>query len=131
MLQHDRPEDFVIATGEQHSVRDFVVRAALELGISIDWQGEGLNEVGIVSAAPAGSAAKVGQRIVGIDPRYRRPAEVETLLGDPSKARALLGWTPRTGFADLVAEMMRADLALAQRDELIRRAGFQAFDHHE
>lgn len=131
MLQHDRPEDFVIATGEQHSVRDFVVRAALELGIAIDWQGEGLNEVGVVSAAPAGSAVKVGQRIVGIDPRYRRPAEVETLLGDPSKARSLLGWVPRTGFGELVAEMMRADLALAQRDELIRRAGFQAFDHHE
>jgi len=131
MLQQNTPEDFVIATGVQHSVRQFVEFAAAELGIALDWQGEGVNEVAVVRAAPADSAVKPGQRIVGVDPRYRRPAEVETLLGDPSKARELMGWSPKTSFAGLVAEMMREDLKGAQRDAMVREAGFRAFDHHE
>ncbi len=131
MLQQEAPEDFVIATGVQHSVRQFVDCAAAELGISLDWQGSGAEETGVVRAAPADSLAKPGQRIVAVDPRYRRPAEVDTLLGDPSKAREKLGWTPKTPFAELVAEMMREDLKVAQRDSLVRDAGYRAFDHHE
>jgi GDPmannose 4,6-dehydratase len=124
MLQQDEAEDFVIATGEQHSVRDFVTLAARELGIEIDWQGEGAAEQGIVRSAPADSAVKPGQLITAVDPRYFRPAEVETLLGDPSKARSKLGWAPRTTFAQLVAEMMASDLRLAQRDAFMASAGF-------
>ncbi|MFO1496421.1 MAG: GDP-mannose 4,6-dehydratase [Lysobacterales bacterium] len=131
MLQQDTPEDFVIATGVQHSVREFVTRAAAELGIGIEWRGSGVEEQGVVASAPGNSSVKPGQRIVAVDPRYRRPAEVETLLGDPSKAREKLGWTPKTSFTQLVAEMMSEDLRQAQRDALIRDAGFRAFDHHE
>ncbi|MCB1599277.1 MAG: GDP-mannose 4,6-dehydratase [Xanthomonadales bacterium] len=131
MLQADEPEDFVIATGVQHSVREFVTCAAAELGIAIEWEGSGVDEIGVIAAAPAESALKVGQRIVAIDPRYFRPSEVDTLLGDPSKAREKLGWAPKVGFNGLVGEMMREDLKLAQRDAMIRRAGFRAFDHHE
>jgi GDPmannose 4,6-dehydratase len=131
MLQADEPEDFVIATGVQHSVREFVTRAAAELGIVVDWRGSGVDEIGVVAEAPAGSALKPGQRIVSVDPRYFRPSEVDTLLGDPSKAREKLGWSPKVSFAGLVAEMMREDLKIAQRDALIRSAGFRAFDHHE
>jgi len=126
MLQQPTPEDYVIATGVQHSVRDFVEKGAAELGIAIEWRGEGAGEHGVVSQAPAGSLAKAGQRIVAIDPRYYRPAEVETLLGDPTKAREKLGWTPRIGFDALVREMMQADLALAKRDALIVGAGYRA-----
>jgi GDPmannose 4,6-dehydratase len=131
MLQADVAEDFVIATGEQHSVREFVTRAAAELGIAIEWRGEGAEEHGIVAVAPADSPLVVGQRIVAIDPRYLRPAEVDTLLGDPSKAREKLGWRPKVSFGELVAEMAREDLELARRDHLVRSAGFRAFDHHE
>jgi len=131
MLQQEQPEDFVIATGLQHSVREFVTRAAAELGIGIEWRGSGVEEQGVVASAPGNSSVKPGQRIVAVDPRYRRPAEVETLLGDPTKAREKLGWTPKTSFAQLVAEMMSEDLRQAQRDSLIRDAGFRAFDHHE
>ena len=131
MLQQDTPEDYVIATGVQHSVRDFVTRAAQEIGVAIDWQGHGAEERGIVSSAPADSAMKPGQRIVAIDPRYFRPAEVETLLGDPRKAREKLGWVPTTPFEGLVAEMMQADLSLARRDALVNDAGFRAPNHHE
>jgi GDPmannose 4,6-dehydratase len=131
MLQADVAEDFVIATGEQHSVREFVTRAAAELGIAIEWRGEGAEEHGIVAAAPADSPLVVGQRIVALDPRYLRPAEVDTLLGDPSKAREKLGWRPKVSFGELVAEMAREDLELARRDHLVRSAGFRAFDHHE
>ncbi len=131
MLQQEVAEDFVIATGEQHSVRDFVTRAAGEIGITIDWRGSGDESHGIVATAPADSAAKPGQRIVAIDPRYFRPAEVETLLGDPSKARDKLGWTARTSFPELVAEMMQHDLNLARRDALITDAGYRAPNHHE
>jgi GDPmannose 4,6-dehydratase len=112
-------------------VREFVTRAAAELGVAVEWTGKGIEEVGVVAAAPADSALKCGQRIVAIDPRYFRPSEVDTLLGDPSKAREKLGWAPKVSFEGLVAEMMREDLKIAQRDSLIRSAGFRAFDHHE
>ncbi len=131
MLQQDQPEDFVIATGVQHSVRDFVTRAAGENGIGIDWRGDGRDAHGVVASAPGESAAKPGQRIVAIDPRYFRPAEVDTLLGDPSKAKAKLGWHARTPFAELVREMMQADLDLARRDALVADAGYRAPNHHE
>src|SRR6266478_133315 len=123
MLQQDKPEDFVIATGEQHSVRDFVNFAAEEVGIRIRWEGNGLYEKGY--------NVETGQRIVAIDPRYFRPTEVETLLGDASKARLKLGWVPRTSFRELVSEMMREDLKLAERDELVKQHGFRFFNRHE
>ncbi|HEY2393633.1 MAG TPA: GDP-mannose 4,6-dehydratase [Candidatus Angelobacter sp.] len=108
MLQQQRPEDFVVATGIQHSVRDFVVAVAKELGLTLRWQGEGLNEVAFDS--------QTGERIVAIDPRYFRPAEVDNLLGDAAKAREKLGWTPRTTFAELVAEMVREELEIARAE---------------
>lgn len=123
MLQQDKPEDFVIATGEQHSVRDFVGIAARDVGIDIRWDGEGLNEKGYDTTT--------GKCLVEVDPRYFRPAEVETLLGDPTKAKTKLGWTPKTSFAELVSEMMREDYALAQRDELVKKHGFKYFNRFE
>ena len=132
MLQQDRPEDYVIATGVQYSVRQFVERAASELGITIQFEGEGEKEIGIV-AAVSGKKAKVkpGDVIVKVDPRYYRPTEVETLLGDPSKAKQKLGWVPTTPFEQLVKEMIEADYESARKDSLVKLAGFQAFDHHE
>jgi len=133
MLQQDKPEDFVIATGEQHSVRDFVNAAAAELGISLRWKGKGVDEIGIVDVIPEGadSLMKVGDTIVRVDPRYFRPTEVETLLGDPTKAKEKLGWVPKITFSELVAEMMRYDLEDARRDELCRNEGFTVLNHHE
>ncbi|SDP62687.1 GDP-mannose 4,6-dehydratase [Desulforhopalus singaporensis] len=134
MLQQDRPEDFVIATGEQHSVRDFVNAAAAELGVTIRWQGAGVDEVGIVEKTVEGAndaTMMPGRTIVKIDPRYFRPTEVESLLGDASKAREKLGWTPATSFSELVAEMMRYDLDEARKDELCRKEGFTILNHHE
>jgi GDPmannose 4,6-dehydratase len=131
MLQQDQAEDFVIATGEQHSVRDFVSRAAHEIGMTIDWRGEGSASQGVVATVSADSKATIGQRVVAIDPRYFRPAEVETLLGDPSRAAAKLGWRARTSFSELVAEMMRSDLDLARRDAMVTDAGYRAPNHHE
>jgi GDPmannose 4,6-dehydratase len=122
MLQQDKPEDFVIATGVQYSVRDFVDAAARELGISITWSGTSVDEVGTDAH---------GKVIVKVDPRYFRPTEVETLLGDPSKAKEKLGWVPKTTFAELVSEMVREDLKSAERDELVKRHGFTAYDYHE
>ena len=124
ILQQDEPEDFVIATGTQHSVRDFVTLAAGELGITLRWEGSGPDERGLVASAPEGSSAKVGQCITAVDPRYFRLAEVETLLGDASKAEAKLGWKPKISFPQLVAEMMAADLSEAQRDAFVAQAGF-------
>ena len=123
MLQQDEPDDFVIASGTQHSVREFVVRAFAEVGIEVAWSGTGPDEIGrnITDGSP----------IVEIDPRYYRPTEVDSLLGNPAKAKAKLGWTPRVGFDELVSEMVREDLKLAQRDALVAREGFKAFDHHE
>ena len=122
MLQQDKPEDFVIATGVQYSVRDFVNAAAKELAMVIRWEGQGVEEKGYDAA---------GKCIVQVDPRYFRPTEVETLLGDPSKAKTKLGWTPRISFDELVAEMVREDLKSAERDELVKRHGFNAFNFHE
>jgi len=122
MLQQEVPDDFVIATGEQHSVREFVDAAAGELGINITWQGEGVDETG---------TDQDGRVIVRVDPRYFRPAEVETLLGDPSKAKQKLGWVPAIRFEELVTEMVREDLKDAERDELCKREGYTAMDHHE
>lgn len=173
MLQQDQPEDFVIATGVQYSVRDFINAAAKELGMTIRWEGEGVNEKGYwlpPSPASGGGAGGEGQRgseatrqstptpslrggeadaaiqktviasearqsspqpIVAVDPRYFRPTEVETLLGDPAKAKAKLGWVPRITFDELVAEMVREDLKSAELDELIKKHGYKAMDYHE
>ena len=122
MLQQDTAEDFVIATGVQYSVRDFVNAAAKELDMSISWQGQGANETG---------ADINGKVIVKVDPRYFRPTEVETLLGDPTKAKEKLGWTPKITFQELVSEMVQADYKSAQRDELVKQHGYQAMDYHE
>lgn len=131
MLQQEAPEDFVIATGQQTSVRDFINQAARELGTTISWHGTGIDEHGIVAHALPDSAMKKGQRIVAVDPRYYRPAEVDTLLGDPSKAAQRLGWRPTISLSQLVQEMMQSDLGIARRDALIKNAGFHSPDHHE
>ena len=133
MLQQDQPEDFVIATGVQYSVRQFVEFAAAELGIQLRWVGEGENEVGIVSSLinAEETKVKIGDAVVKVDPRYFRPTEVETLLGDPTKAKEKLGWVPKTSLAELVKEMVLADYASAKRDALVKNAGFQAYDYHE
>ncbi len=122
MLQQQQPEDFVIASGVQFSVRQFIETAATEIGIVIRWQGNGAEEKGYDGE---------GRCIVAVDPRYFRPTEVETLLGDATKAREKLGWQPRISFDELVKEMMREDLKAAERDELIKRHGYTAFDRHE
>jgi GDPmannose 4,6-dehydratase len=123
MLQHESPEDFVIASGQQHSVRDFVTRAGVELGMRIVWHGSGLDEQGVDECT--------GRAVVGIDPRYFRPTEVETLLGDASKARDKLGWIVKTSFDELVREMVATDLDLAKRYRVLTSEGFRAFQHHE
>ncbi|ROR35142.1 GDP-mannose 4,6-dehydratase [Inmirania thermothiophila] len=122
MLQQDEPEDFVIATGEQHSVREFVEAAAREVGIEIEWRGSGIDEKGY---------DQHGRCIVEVDPRYFRPAEVESLLGDPSKAKAKLGWEPKVGFEALVAEMMREDLKEAEKHLLVKNHGYRVLSQHE
>ncbi len=122
MLQQQQPEDFVVATGVQYSVRDFVNAAAEELGIKLRWEGQGVEEKGYDAA---------GKCRIAVDPRYFRPTEVETLLGDATKAREKLGWTPKITFDELVAEMVRVDLKSAERDELIKRHGYKTMDYHE
>jgi GDPmannose 4,6-dehydratase len=133
MLQQPQPEDFVIASGIQFSVRDFVNAAAGELGIEIEWHGQGVKETGVVSTVREnhGSGIKPGNTIVRVDPRYFRPAEVETLLGDAGKARAKLGWSPRVNFKELVAEMIKEDFKAARRDDLVKRHGYATYDYHE
>src|SRR5210317_2033352 len=141
MLQAEAPDDYVIATGEQHSVREFVDAAAAELGIHLRWEGQGVDEVGYVervdadvgraSARQDTSSLQPGQAIVRVDPRYFRPTEVETLLGNPAKAKAKLGWTPSTSFTDLVAEMVRSDLEEAKKDALCQNEGFHTYNYHE
>lgn len=121
MLQQETPEDFVIATGVQYSVRDFVNAAAKELDMQITWQGGGVEEKGYWQ----------DKCIVQVDSRYFRPTEVETLLGDPSKAKQKLGWIPKITFDELVAEMVREDYKSAKRDELVKKHGYQAMDYHE
>jgi len=122
MLQQPTPDDYVIATGRQYSVREFVTLAAREVGLFVNWEGQGENERGF---------DQDGRCIVKVDPRYFRPTEVETLLGDATKAREQLGWTPKIPFSELVSEMMREDLKAAERDELVKRNGFPVYDYHE
>ncbi len=136
MLQQQQPEDFVIATGVQYSVRQFVEFAAKELGITLSFSGEGDQEVGTVTKVePVGGEVKakcrVGEVIVKVDPRYYRPTEVETLLGDPSKAKQKLGWVPKITLPELVKEMVECDYSAARRDSLVKLAGFQAYDYNE
>lgn len=149
MLQQEKPEDFVIASGEQHSVREFVGRSASALGIELRWEGNDVEEVGIVDQVkglPADVKERLnnrsnglkpmshltpGQVIVRVDPRYFRPTEVETLLGDATKAKEKLGWQPSTTFTQLVKEMVYADFEEAQRDALCRSEGFKTFMCHE
>jgi len=129
MLQQDEPRDYVIATGVQHSVRDFVDAAAAELKIAIEWKGGGVDETGTVTAAEDESL--IGKTIVRVNPRYFRPTEVETLLGDCAMAKEELGWEPETTFAELVAEMVRYDLNEAQRDQLCLKEGFDIKKRYE
>jgi GDPmannose 4,6-dehydratase len=143
MLQQEQAEDFVIASGVQYSVRDFINAAAKQLGMDIHWEGEGMNEVGYLKAksssnSPAPKSPVMStaysqslRAIVRVDPRYFRPTEVETLLGDASKARTKLGWTPRISFEELVAEMVREDLKIAERDELVKNHGYVTFNQFE
>jgi GDPmannose 4,6-dehydratase len=123
MLQQPEPEDLVIATGQQHSVREFVDHAAGCLGMRIEWRGAGLDETGV--------DADSGRVVIRVDPRYFRPTDVDTLLGDASKARAKLGWRPEISFAEMVAEMVATDVALAERDQLVARDGHKIFRHYE
>jgi GDPmannose 4,6-dehydratase len=138
ILQQKQPEDYVIATGRQYSVRDFVDGAAKELGITLKWKGKGTKEVGVVDSVDQSRVTshqlrspKRGDTIVRVDRRYFRPTEVDTLLGDARKARRKLGWKAKTTFKQLVAEMIREDLKSAERDELVKRHGFSAYDYHE
>jgi GDPmannose 4,6-dehydratase len=123
MLQQDEPDDFVIATGKQFSVRDFVAAAGSLLDMKIEWRGEGVEEVGVDTVT--------GRTLVRVDRRYFRPTEVETLLGDATKARQKLGWSPEVGFAELVSEMVKDDLDDAQRDAMIAKEGYKVYNHHE
>jgi GDPmannose 4,6-dehydratase len=123
MLQQDEPDDYCISTGVQYSVRDFVEAAFREVGIAIRWEGKGVDEKGY--------DARSGALLVEVDPRYFRPTEVETLLGDSSKAKEKLGWVPEITLDEMVAEMVRGDLRISERDELCRREGFETFDYFE
>ncbi|MFZ3323597.1 MAG: GDP-mannose 4,6-dehydratase [Usitatibacter sp.] len=138
MLQQREPDDFVIATGKQYSVRQFIDAAAGELGLGLEWKGKGEKEVGIVASIKPNKlirsharTLKKGARIVAIDPRYFRPTEVETLLGDPTKARKKLGWVAKTSFQELVKEMAASDIEEARRDALITQHGYAALNPHE
>lgn len=135
MLQQEKPDDFVIATGVQYSVRDFVNKSAACLGLTIEWRGKAESEEGFVSSQASGFVKDgtnlVGKRILAVDSRYYRPAEVETLLGDPSKAKTELGWEPKIMLDELVKEMVEVDLGIACRDALIQRHGYQTFSHDE
>jgi len=121
MLQQEKPEDFTISTGEQHTVREFVELAAKELDMDIKWQGDGVDEKGIWQ----------GKIIIAIDSRYFRPTEVETLLGDSSKAKEKLGWSPKITFVELVKEMVETDLKESKRDYLCQTEGYSTYNYHE
>ena len=138
ILQQDEPDDFVIATGEAHSVREFVEKAFLEAGIELAWRGSGIEEVGIVAGINKDTGRsnselrpKTGEEVVCVDPSYFRPTEVDYLLGDPSKARSKLGWEPTVSFDELVKMMVREDLKEAERDQLCQSEGFQTFNQFE
>lgn len=134
ILQQDEPDDFVIATGIQHSVRELCTTAFAQAGIDIEWQGKGIDEVGIVSNVRPIIDTKVlrtGDKVVSVDPKYFRPTEVDTLLGDPSKAKAKLGWTPQVTFQELISEMVEHDIEESRKDLLCRYSGFKTREHHE
>ena len=134
MLQHDQPDDFVIATGVQHSVREFVETAFKEIGIELDWKEEGVSEKGIVASLDSkliSSHLSIGDVIAEIDPRYFRPTEVDTLIGDATKARDELGWQPTVSFNELVAEMVREDVKEAEREHLLNQKGYRTFKYNE
>lgn len=140
-LQQDEPDDYVIATGEQRSVREFVEASFREVGIEIEWKGIGIDEKGIVSSVTSAlsstlplssiSALHIGETLVEIDSRYFRPTEVESLLGDATKAKEKLGWQPKVGFKELVSEMVREDMKEAERDQLCKKEGFRVMKYHE
>jgi GDPmannose 4,6-dehydratase len=123
MLQQEQPRDYVIASGEQHSVREFVLKVGAQLGMRIEWRGEGVDEIGF--------DLRSGRTVIQIDPRYRRPTEVDSLLGDASKAHSELGWAPKISFDELVHEMVESDLAIARRDALVAREGYKLVQHYE
>lgn len=123
ILQQDEPDDYVIATGEQYSVRSFIEKACAELEIDLEWQGEGVDEVGV--------DRNNDNEIISIDPRYFRPTEVETLLGDPGKAKRKLGWEPKISFGELVKEMVTEDFKAAKKDAFVRNAGYETYSYHE
>ena len=131
MLQQDEPQDLVIATGETRTVREFVVAAFARAGVTLEWKGRGVGETGTIAAlAPAGEAAREGalapgQVVVSVDPRYFRPTEVELLLGDPSRAKEALGWTPRVSFAELVEMMVDSDLEQQKRERYLKDGGYE------
>jgi len=135
MVQQDAPDDYVIATGEAHSVKEFVERAFSEVGVAIEWKGSGVDEKGIVSSIAtmqgSGFSFNTGDVVVEVDPKYFRPTEVDILLGDPSKAKEKLGWTPKIAFSELVREMVSADIEEAEKDMLCRKEGYKAFNYHE
>ncbi len=131
ILQQAQPDDYVIATGEQYSVRDFIENAVEHLGIKLAWEGSGLDEIACVAETTDKEGPQPGDVIVRIDPRYFRPTEVESLLGDASKAKKQLGWEPKISFSQLVEEMIKEDLEIAQRDAIIAKEGFRVFNHHE
>jgi GDPmannose 4,6-dehydratase len=132
ILQHDEPDDFVISTGEQHSVRKFCELAFMEAGIELEWKGSGIDEKGTIKSVESSiSHLKPGAVLVEIDPRYFRPTEVDTLLGNPSKAKRILGWESKTVFQDLVKEMVEADLMIAKRDQMCADSGFEIRNSHD
>ncbi len=131
MLQQDQPEDFVIASGEQHSVREFIEMAFREVGIEIEWRGQGIDEIGVAKGQVCSGRDPNDKVVVMIDPRYFRPAEVDTLLGDPTKAKTRLGWQPEVTFPELVKEMVAADLASARHELLSKHLGYQMPEHNE
>jgi GDPmannose 4,6-dehydratase len=127
MLQQDKPEDFIISTGTQHSVREFITWSAAELGINLRFEGDGINEIGIIESLSSSNdhAVSIGDTIVRIDPRYFRPAEVETLLGDPSKAKSKLGWEPTISVQEMCKEMIAIDLNIAKKYKFLKDNGFE------
>lgn len=133
MLQQDQPEDFVIATGVQFSVREFIRRSALQLGVTLSFEGEGVDERAVIAAIEGDKAPalKVGDVVVKVDPRYFRPAEVETLLGDPTKAKEKLGWTPEIALDEMIEEMVAFDLDKARQHAMLKNAGFSVSVSHE
>jgi GDPmannose 4,6-dehydratase len=131
ILQHNQPEDFVLATGVTTRIREFVRMAFGELGIKLNFTGEGINEIASVASCSGTYSIPVGQEVVKVDPRYFRPTEVMTLLGDATKAKTHLKWTPKTNFKALVKEMVEADLKSSEMDQLIKQHGFDAFNYFE